>query len=521
MTVSPRPHGTEIVAVDDDPRPLASASADQADLASRAVSNTLVQLIGPGLRVVLGVVLVAVLSRYLGRDGLGAYALIFSYVALFNLVFNDWGLITIVLREISRHPEDRAGVIASATALQLLISCGSYALMVGGLLLLRYPATVTHAGMLYGLTLFAGPIAVMALPFQADLKLGALVAPSVTQTLLNFVLSIGCIAVGGTLVALAAASLVAVIVQSVWIACLSWRFVRPWSGAFAPVSRAGWRGLILEAWPVGVAGTLKVAWQQVPILMLGAYSLSATGVFHAANRIPQQLVVLPMALNATMFPLLARSWSSDRARFGRQLDRLVGGSLFVVVPCVVFGVAAASPVVELLLGPEFASAATPYALLLVTAGLLFPIIFIAEALNAAGYQRLNLLLLVALTPLVTLLVVALAPRGATGVAIALLAAYTTYLAALMTAAWVRLGQAAPIAAIAAAMLAATAGALAGLASSGAGAVPSGLLGATAAAIAFACVRPDIPGAIVELTGIRQWRAVRPAVQEARYGQHSS
>lgn len=504
------------------PAPARAAAAEQAGLTSRAAANTLVQLIAPALRVVLGLVLIAVLSRRLGRDGLGEYALIFSYVALFNIVFNDWGLNTIVLRQISQHPQERAGLIASAAAFQVFITCGSYALMVCGLILLRYPGAVTHAAMLYGLTLFVGPVNMIALPFQAELRLDALVVPSVVQTLLNFVLSIAALAVGGTLVALATASLIAVVVQYAWIGCLSWRFARPWAGAFGPVSRLRWRALTREAWPVGAASTLKVAWLQAPVLILGAYSLSATGLFHAANRIPQQIVLFPLAMNATMFPLLARSWNDSRDRFARQLDRLVGGSLLIVVPCVVFGVAASGPLLRVLLGPQFSAAATPYALLLVIAGLLFPIIFLAEALNAAGYQRLNLLLLVGITPLLTVLVAVLAPRaGATGVAIALLAGHTSYLAALLAAACVRLGRAAPVSALGASLLGAAAGALAVALSSGAGGIVSGSVGATAAAIAFACVRPDIVGAIVRLADVRQRLTVHPVVQEAPYGQRPS
>ncbi len=205
-----------------------------------------------------------------------------------------------------------------------------------------------------------------------------------------------------------------------------------------------------------------------------------------------------------------------------QADRLVGGSLFVVVPCVVFGVAASGPLLRVLLGHEFSAAATPYALLLVTAGLLFPIIFLAEALNAAGYQRLNLLLLVGLTPPMAALVLVLAPRaGAAGVAIALLAGYASYLAALLGAACFRLGSAAPVSALGASMLAAAAGALAVALSSGAGSIAPGMVGAAAAAIAFAGVRPDIAGAIVRLVDVRQRLTVHPVVQEAPYGQRTS
>ena len=504
------------------PAPAVEPFVDAGDLVSRAATNTLVQLIAPALRVVLGIVLVAMLSRRLGVDGLGQYALVFSYVALFNIVFNDWGLNTIVLREISQRPEDSASVVASATALQTVISCVSYLLMIAGLLFLGFPTPVKHAAMLFGLTLFAGPVSVIALPLQAQLRLGELVLPSVAQALLGFALAIAALAMGGALVALAAASLAATGVQSIWVARLTWQSGRPWRGAFGSASLRRWRSLAAEAWPVGVASTLKMGWQQAPVLILGAVSIGATGVLHAANRIPQQLIVLPLAMNATMFPVLARSWRNDRERFARQLDGLVGGSLLVVVPAVVFGVASAAPLMRLLLGPDFSSAATPYALLLVCTGLLFPLVFLAEALNAAGYQRLNLLVLVALTPPMTALVLVLAPRlGATGVAIALTAGYAAYLAAVVVAASVRLGRAAPLSALVAATLAAAAGALAVGLSSGAGSVVSGLVGAAAAAIAFTCARRDIAGAMLRLADVRRHIGVRSVVQEAPCGQRTS
>lgn len=498
------------------------ALGESRDLTSRIAANTLAQLIAPALRVVLGLVLIAVLSRRLGVDGLGEYALVFTYVALFNVVFNDWGLCTIVLREISRRPEDRASLIASAAAFQTAISVASYVLMLCGLLFIGYSRAVTHAAMIYGLTLFAGPVSVIALPLQAELRLGQLVLPSAGQVVLNFALSIAVLAAHGPLVALAAVSLAASAVQTIWIARVTWRFGQPWRHAFGAASLRLWLALALEAWPVGVGSTLKMAWQQGPVMVLGAVSLGATGLFQAANRIPQQLVVLPLAMNATMFPLLARSWHRDRDRFAVQLDRLVGGTLFAVVPCVIFGVATAGMLVRLLLGPEFAHAATPYALLLVSAGLIFPIIFLAEALNAAGFQKLNLWILAALTPLVIALVVVLALRaGATGVAAALCIGYAGYFAALVGGSLAKFGRAAPLGALGAAAAAATAGGLAATLSSGAGDVVTGASGAGASAIAFALLRRDVVVAMMRVAGLRQFPNGRAVLQEALDGQRAT
>jgi O-antigen/teichoic acid export membrane protein len=478
------------------------------DLSRRLVNNTLVQFAPTVLRTVLGIALVAVLSRYLGAKGLGEYALVFTYVATFNIVFNDWGLGTIVVREISQRPHERRALLASATALQTAVSCLAYGLLLATLSVLNYSPAFKGAAMLYGLTLLLGPANVLALVFQADLRLTKLLAPSALLVVLNFGLSIAVVLLGGPLLALAGASLIAFAVGYLWIGFLGWRYA-----GLTPLAlfSAGWRRwwpLLREAWPIGVASTFKMAWQQGPILLLGAFSLSATGLFNAANRVPQQLTLVPLALNVTMFPLLARSWVSDRLRFARQLDRLVGGSLFIIVPGVIFGIAVADPFVRLLFGPEFAGAGVPFALLLVATGLIFPVVFLSEALNAARHQRLNLVIMVALTPVLTVLLLVLVPRhGASGAALALMVCYAAYLVALLAAGRWRLEGAAPVRAVASAGLAAALGGTALFISSPIGPLAAGAVGAAVAVVAFGLVWPSIVGEYIRL--LTEWR--RPAV----------
>jgi len=487
---------------------VARVPGSEPELSQRVVGNTLVQFVPSALRLVLGISLAAVLSRYLGVEGLGEYALLFTYVAIFNIVFNDWGLGTILVRELSQRPDERRALLASATALQLLVSCASYGLLLATLAVLHYSQGFKSAVMLYGLTLLLGPAQVLALPFQADLRLVRLLAPSALQVVLNFTLSIAVVLLGGPLFALAGASLVAVAVQCVWSGYLGWREAGLALAAFTSAMWRRWWPLVRESWPIGVASTFKMAWQQGPVLVLGAFSLSATGLFNAANRVPQQIVLVPLALNTTTFPLLARWWVSDRVRFARQLDRLVGGSLFVAIPAVIFGIAVAGPFVRLLFGPEFAGASVPFAMLLAAAGLLFPIVFVAEALNAAGYQRLNLVITAALSPLLTALLFVLVPRGgASGAASALLVCYAGYIAALLGAARWRLGPAAPVRALASAGVAAALGGAALMISSPVGPVGAGTVGALVATAAFALAWPPLVNEYIPVLAARRCRAV--------------
>ena len=188
------------------------SSADSG-LGRRLVGNTLAQVVTPALRMALGIALAAVLSRYLGAEGLGSYALVFAYVATFDGVFNEWGLGTILLREISRRPEERDGLLVSGAVLQGAVACGTYALMLGALPFMHYPGPVNRAITLYGLTLFAAPLNMLSLSFQADLALARLLPASLLGALLHFTLSLVVVALHGPLLWLVVAAAGALAMQ--------------------------------------------------------------------------------------------------------------------------------------------------------------------------------------------------------------------------------------------------------------------------------------------------------------------
>jgi FkbM family methyltransferase len=404
----------------------------------------MVQFAGPGLRLLLGLALVAALSRSLGVAGLGRYALVFAYVAVFSGVLADWGLGTVCVREMSRRPAERVSLIAGSATLQALIAIGSYAAMLASLLVMRYPMEVTASIALYGLTVLLTPLDILALPFQVDLRLSRLLPPSILGTALNFVLVIAVIIGGGPLIALVGASAVSLAVQYGWTARLS----LPMLGVPFRPTRAHWGFMLREAWPLALSTTVSSALQQTPILVLSLVSLQAVGLFNAANKIPMQLLVIPLAIRGTIFPLLSATWVADRSGFVRTLERSIAGSLLVSIPVAVFGIGMAQPIIHLLFGPSFAGATLPFALLLGLFPIMFPGILLGEALIAAGHQRLNLAILAASIPLLAALMVALVPGGgAAGAALALLCYYAVVFGVVLITVGRSLGVTAPLRAL--------------------------------------------------------------------------
>src|SRR5882762_9536866 len=100
------PHGRDTLSLTDEAIDLGDSPPS-----TRLVSNTAVQLVGPALRISIGLVSSALLTRYLGVRSFGEYGLVFAYVATYSGIFNDWGLGTILLREISQRPSERSSLI--------------------------------------------------------------------------------------------------------------------------------------------------------------------------------------------------------------------------------------------------------------------------------------------------------------------------------------------------------------------------------------------------------------------------
>src|ERR671917_2434591 len=100
-------------------------------------SNTAVQVAGKVVMLGMGLVSIAVITRYLGPDDYGRYTLALTYMQLFA-VLADVGLFTIVVREISRDPERTERLVGNTLTLRLLLAAVAIALAALISLLLPY-----------------------------------------------------------------------------------------------------------------------------------------------------------------------------------------------------------------------------------------------------------------------------------------------------------------------------------------------------------------------------------------------
>ncbi|HEY1451349.1 MAG TPA: polysaccharide biosynthesis C-terminal domain-containing protein, partial [Solirubrobacteraceae bacterium] len=146
------------------------------------------------------------------------------------------------------------------------------------------------------------------------------------------------------------------------------------------------RQLVRVALPIGISGLLVIAYARIDQIIV--YSISGprqAGLYGAVYNVLDQSHFVPISILTTLAPVLAASWPSDPARLLRAV-RMIAELLSVAsFGGLAFAIVAAEPVVRLVFGAPYASAAPA-----------LPVLAGAFVLICYGYLNGNLLLVLGL-----------------------------------------------------------------------------------------------------------------------------
>jgi O-antigen/teichoic acid export membrane protein len=332
----------------------------------RVASNTAVQVAGKAAVLGLGVVSIAVLTRYLGPGDYGRYALALMYMQLFG-VLADVGLFTTVVREISKEPARTEALVGNALTLRVLLSFIAIVLAAGVSLLLPYDPEVRVAIVLAGAPLFLGMLTTSFLAvLQSRLRMGRAVvgdvlgrAVALGLVVLVAALELGFYAVMGAAAGGALATLVA-----------TWLLTRSIATVRFRVDTELWRGLLVSALPLGLALAVNELYFRADTLIISLYEpYGEVGFYTLAYRILELLLVLGTVFLNTTFPVLSEAVARDEPRARRVIQASTDLFVLLGVPMVAGGLVLAPEMIELAAGPEFEGASTPLRVLLVAGAL--------------------------------------------------------------------------------------------------------------------------------------------------------
>ena len=262
-------------------------------------------------RVFVGVLSVAVnvfVARHLGVEFFGVYSFLFTYVGLFIVVAN-LGIDAIVVREMSQKRDQYSLYLSQALFLKTALGICAAALSCAIIHLLPYAANVRDGASVAAFSLiFTAWVGSFSTVFQANLRMHRQIISDVASKLCFAVLTVFAVTLGKGLLWIIIANVAAAAIQVLIGYALAKAHI---SLSLSP----RWnvlRFLLRESWPLAMTSAFVTIYVRVDILMLSLMrSQDEIGLYAAAANLAEKVLILPMALMASLYPLLSASRGSD------------------------------------------------------------------------------------------------------------------------------------------------------------------------------------------------------------------
>lgn len=335
---------------------LALAALGRRPLLARLLRNGAWQMGDKVVRMGAGVFVSVYVARYLGPTDYGLFSFAVALVALFSAVA-ACGLPQVVVRDLVTHPGERTAILGSALALRLLGGLAAMALVLTTTALLRPGDWRT---LLITLT-----VACCSLPqawdvidydYQSRIDARPIVIARNTSFAVLAAVKVLLVLLRAPLVCFAAA-LVGEAALSELLMARRWRA----DGLGVSVTAASWvrmRQLAAVSWPLVIAGLSVSLYMRIDQVMLGKMlGNTGVGLFSAAVRVSEAFYFVPIAVCASVAPVLTATRGRSRREYMQRLLRVMRLLAWLAVAVAAGFTALSHHIILALYGPRYAAAA--------------------------------------------------------------------------------------------------------------------------------------------------------------------
>ncbi len=273
------------------------------------LSNTAIATGGRIINVALGVLVMGLITRYLGASQFGLYTILLSFGAIIQLLA-DGGLYLTLTREIGIKPDRTQQIVSQIVSLRLVLLVGAF---IPGILLIRFIPAI------HGLESVFFIIAI-GLSFQSisQLAMGiyqhygevwrATVGDLTGRIIqISIILSLGAASARLNYIAYAfAASAIAAWIIHTWLL--------PRGTIWRPqLNRTGWKKIIISSWPLGLVLLLNAVFFRIDTVILSLFrSPLEVGWYGIAYRIVESSLFFPAMFGGLLLPRLAKALGKQK-----------------------------------------------------------------------------------------------------------------------------------------------------------------------------------------------------------------
>jgi PST family polysaccharide transporter len=329
----------------------------------------------------LGFATAVLVARHLGRNLYGQYSLITSVALIFSYLA-DFGLVSCMIREVAGEPDDLDSLVSLGLTAQLVVSVvcagalGATDLVLATSPLVRIGIAIAAVGLF--VESLSRPLSGVIIGRNRLILSALLIAGT---SFLNSVLLLMALVAGAGTLWLVAVSIPVAGATSLALAAIvlpSIRF-RLDSNARQVLT------LLRRSLPFAVLAGSAVVYDRLDVVLVAKISgSSAVGIYAAAGRVTEGLLVIPAAIGAALYPTLAadglRAVANLRATLRWAVPLCAVVTLLAVVPGGMF--------VDLIFGGRYPGVGVTFQLLVPTVALQSLTIPLAYMLQAGARTTL-------------------------------------------------------------------------------------------------------------------------------------
>jgi len=388
------------------------------NLSQKVAVNTALLVASRIVVAAAGLAGVAVATRYLGPREFGQLTVAIVFVSVFGFA-TDFGVYTVVAREVAKHPEDRDRLVANAFVIGLLLTAGAMLLALLVMLvayggarrdLIRLGIAILSVQMLFSAAGGSAAVQLVADQRAAPGALAATVASVVFLAGLLIVISLD-LGFAGIAACFTVSGAVGLLLPLAVVRGVKVRLGR---------DRELRRRILRWAVPQGAVIVFSVIYFRVDTFLLSFLASDAeVARYGVAYRVLEVLTVLPLFVMGTLYPEIARQ-PPHSARLNEIVQGAFSAMALAAVPLVIIFAGFSEDIVAVAGGPRYLTAAPVLRVLTVAVALVFVNAVYFQALVALNRQRNLFLFLIAILVANVAMNIGLIPAyGAMGASISL------------------------------------------------------------------------------------------------------
>jgi len=329
-------------------------------LSHKIAWNTVVQILGKVASTSLGLLIVVILTRSLGRENYGVLTFASVFVTMFGTLA-DWGITLITVREASRGGNQAKEIIGNVLVIRLILAAVAAVAAVAAIHLLPYSPMIRFLVALNSLVLIALSIKTsFQIIFNVKLAMHNWAISEFSANALTIFLILFLVKTGLSLEGIVVAYLAGDVLAAVVAAFLGYRLLPLRYSLVAKTTKF----LLLESLPMGAILVVFTIYNRIDTVILSLFKGNgAVGLYGIAYRVYEVLVLGAAYFANAVLPLISRLAKDDHKRLGEVYRRCFVVLLLMGLAVAIGNLLLAPLAVMILGGNDFVEAVVPLRIL--------------------------------------------------------------------------------------------------------------------------------------------------------------